>query len=88
MRNINDILKHKENRKLEFKRELPVPEKIAKTAIAFSNSQGGDFIIGVSDENEVIGIDENELTRLEETISNAIYDSSQPVIIPDIFSRP
>jgi len=47
MTNIKELLTQKENRKLEFKRELPSNDKLIKTAIAFSNSQGGDLIIGV-----------------------------------------
>ena len=56
MYDINKLILQSENRKLEFKRELPSKEKIIKTAIAFSNSQGGDLIIGVSDKNKIIGI--------------------------------
>lgn len=44
---IQKLLTQKENRKLEFKRELPSNDKLIKTAIAFANSQGGDLIIGI-----------------------------------------
>lgn len=47
MTDIKKLLTQKENRKLEFKRELPSNDKLIKTAIAFSNSQGGDIIVGV-----------------------------------------
>ena len=86
---MNDIIKlirQKENRQLEFKRELPVNEKIIKTAIAFSNSQGGDLIIGLDDDNQVIGIDEDNIIKYEEIISSTIYDSCYPAIIPEIYS--
>lgn len=47
MTNIKTLLAQKENRKLEFKRDLPANNKLIKTAIAFLNSQGGDLVIGV-----------------------------------------
>ncbi|MBD3842629.1 MAG: putative DNA binding domain-containing protein, partial [Campylobacterales bacterium] len=86
MTNIKELLTQKENRKLEFKRELPSNDKLIKTAIAFSNSQGGDLIIGVEDDGIVVGIDENNIVQYEESISSAIYDSCSPSIIPEIFS--
>ena len=54
MTDIKKLLNQKENRRLEFKRELPSNEKLIKTAIAFANSQGGDLIIGVE---EIIEMD-------------------------------
>jgi len=42
MNHIKQLITQKENRKLEFKQTLPNSDKIIKTAIAFSNSQGGD----------------------------------------------
>lgn len=86
MTDIKKLFNQKENRKLEFKRELPSNEKLVKTAIAFSNSQGGDLIIGVEDDGMVVGIDENYIVQYEESISSTIYDSCSPSIIPEIFS--
>ncbi|MBL0721516.1 MAG: putative DNA binding domain-containing protein, partial [Sulfurovum sp.] len=85
----NDIKKlilQNENRKLEFKEILPTNDKIIKTAIAFSNSQGGDLIIGICDDNTVVGVDEDEIVKLEEIISNSIYDNCMPNITPNIYS--
>ena len=84
--NINKTIRQKENRKLAFKEKLSSNDKIIKTAIAFSNSQGGDLIIGIDTENKVIGIDENLVIKYEETISNTIYDNCYPSIIPEIVS--
>ena len=81
---IKNLLKQPEGRKLEFKETLPQSDQIAKTAIAFSNGQGGTLIIGVSDDHTIVGVEENALQQLEEIISNTIYDNCQPVIIPNI----
>ena len=74
-----------ESRKLEFKETLPSGDKIERTAVAFSNDAGGDIYIGIkNDPREVTGIPENELIKLEEQISNIIYDNCNPTILPDI----
>jgi ATP-dependent DNA helicase RecG len=86
MTDIKKLLIQKENRKLEFKRELPTNEKLIKTAISFSNSQGGDLIIGVADDGSVLGVDEDDIVKFEEMISNTIYDSCVPNIMPEIYS--
>jgi ATP-dependent DNA helicase RecG len=81
-----DVLKYStENRKLEFKETLPSGNKIERTAIAFSNDAGGEIYVGIKNEpREIIGIPENELIKLEEQISNIIYENCQPTILPDI----
>ncbi|MEA2091991.1 MAG: ATP-binding protein, partial [Campylobacterota bacterium] len=86
MNDIKKLITQNENRKLEFKEVFPTKDKIIKTAIAFSNSQGGDLIIGVSDDKKVIGIDDNEVIKYEEILSNMIYDNCSPNIMPEIFS--
>ena len=86
MENVRKLIRQKENRKLEFKAILPKKENLIKTAISFSNSFGGSLIIGVDDKNKVVGIDENEIVKLEETISNTIYDNCIPNIMPNIYS--
>ncbi|WP_250633006.1 AlbA family DNA-binding domain-containing protein [Rhodoflexus caldus] len=45
---------------LEFKQTVSHPEKIAKTLVAFANTEGGKLVIGVSDKKEIIGIDPEE----------------------------
>ncbi len=74
-----------ESRKLEFKETLPSGNKIERTAVAFSNDAGGEIYIGIKNEpREITGIPENELIKLEEQISNIIYESCNPTILPDI----
>ena len=83
MKDIKKLLSQKENRRLEFKREFPSNEKLMKTAIAFSNSQGGDLVTGVEDDGRVVGIDEDSVVKFEEIISNTIYDNCIPNIMPE-----
>ncbi len=46
-----DLLKRKENKTLEFKRDLSSPQNILKTIVAFSNTAGGLILIGVEDDS-------------------------------------
>ena len=75
-----------ESKNTEFKEELPKKsEKYVKTAVAFANSQGGKLVFGVVDETrEVVGIDDAILFQTMDSIANAISDSCEPQIIPEI----
>ena len=68
---------HGESKNVEFKVTLPKDsEKYTKTIVAFANTQGGKLIFGVDDETrEVVGIDEDELFRMMDSIANAVSDS-------------
>jgi len=83
--NIHEILKKPEGRRLEFKETMPTQGSLPKTVIAFANDAGGEIYIGVRDNpREITGLPEDKLVELEEQISNIIYDSCYPVILPDI----
>lgn len=77
---------HGESKNVEFKVTLPKDsEKYTKTVVAFANTQGGKLIFGVDDKTrKVAGIDEDELFRMMDRISNAISDSCNPQIVPNI----
>ena len=85
MSRLIDILRQPEGRRLEFKSDLPTSADLAKTIISFANDAGGELFIGIDDKTrEVVGIDEDRLTELEEKISNIIHDQCAPVILPEI----
>jgi len=72
---------------LEFKRTIPAHDQILKTAVGFCNQHGGRIIIGVSDNREVTGIDEQKASDLLEYLHKTIYKSCSPPIVPDIYSQ-
>ena len=82
---IEEIIKG-ESKNTEFK-EMP-PEntnKYTKTVVAYANSQGGRLIFGVVDKTrEVVGIDGAILFQTMDGIANAISDSCEPQIVPEI----
>lgn len=77
---------HGESKDVEFKVTLPKDtEKYTKSVVAFANTQGGKLIFGVDDKTrKVAGIDEDELFRMMDSISNAVSDSCVPQIVPNI----
>ena len=82
---IKKIIQQPEGRRLEFKAELPTNAELARSIIAFANDAGGEFIVGIQDNpREVVGVDEEKLIAIEETISNIIHDQCTPTILPEI----
>jgi predicted HTH transcriptional regulator len=51
------LVKTGEGTYLEFKRIISSPEKIAKELAAFANTRGGTMLIGVDDDQKLVGID-------------------------------
>ncbi|HPS29660.1 MAG TPA: putative DNA binding domain-containing protein, partial [bacterium] len=82
---IAKIIEKGEGRRVEFKSMLPEGNQIAQTVIAFSNSVGGEIFIGIDDKTrEVGGVTDSEIFKLEEIISQIIFDNCSPLMIPDI----
>lgn len=53
--------------------------------VAFANTQGGRLVIGIDDEtHQVVGVDSGRLFQIMDGLANAISDSCEPQIIPDI----
>ncbi len=67
---------------LEFKREVPKNEQIIKTIIGFCNQKGGRLILGVTDDRTIVGLPENEISKLLESLDHSIYEACYPPIIP------
>ena len=84
MDHISQIIEKQEGRRLEFKGELPANSDLAKTIVAFANDAGGDIYLGVDDDRTVVGLPEDDLPRIEEQISNMVYDRCYPTILPEI----
>ncbi|RLD77656.1 MAG: ATP-dependent DNA helicase [Bacteroidetes bacterium] len=83
--NLKNIIQQPEGRRLEFKEKLPDKADLNKTIIAFANDAGGVLFIGIKDfPREIVGISEDRLLKIEEQISNLIYDNCYPIISPDI----
>ena len=78
-----------ESKNVEFKETLPEKSiKYMKSVVAFANGTGGKIIFGIADKTrEVIGFDKEEVFKKMDAIANAVSDSCEPAIIPDITLR-
>ncbi|GDY95794.1 ATP-binding protein [Bifidobacterium adolescentis] len=75
-----------ESKNVEYKL-LPPSKSInyTKTAVAFANGQGGCLVFGIEDQTlRVAGIAEDRVFTVMDAISDAIVDSCEPLIVPDI----
>ena len=84
--NIIDQIRKGESKVLELKEKLPKNESIAKTIVAFSNTSGGKLIIGIKDNHQIKGIEEDNIFKLQDKISSIIYDNCYPNILPEIYT--
>ena len=75
-----------ESKNVEFKENLPEKSiKYMKSVVAFANGTGGKIIFGIADKTrEVIGFDKDEVFKKMDAIANAVTDSCESAIIPDI----
>lgn len=75
-----------ESENIEFKNEIPVKsEKYMKTVVAFANGKGGKLVFGVENGTwDVTGFSKEEVFQKMDAITNAIFDSCEPKITPNI----
>ena len=84
------ILKNKlfsgESINIEYKVEMPKKsEKYMKTVVAFANGRGGRIVVGVDDKTlNIVGMNPDTIFQTMDSITNAISDSCEPKIYPDV----
>ena len=76
-----------ESKNMEFKIRRPEKSiKYMKSVVAFANGKGGKIVFGIDDKTrEVIGVSEDCVFQEIDAITNAISDSCEPTIIPDVY---
>lgn len=81
-----DMLFSGESVNVEYKVAVPKDSaKYMKTVVAYANGRGGKIIFGVDDKTlEVVGMDMDSIFQMIDAITNAISDSCEPTILPDI----
>lgn len=67
---------------LEFKREVPKNDQIIKTIIGFCNQKGGKLILGVENDRTIVGIAQDQIDKMLESLDQSIYEACYPPIIP------
>ena len=77
----------KESSILELKREIPTKQQVVKTMIGFCNLYGGRLVLGVDDNRNIVGIPEDMVDQITESLHRSIYESCTPLIIPGIHTQ-
>ena len=83
---INELLSG-ESQYVEYKRERSQNAKsYVKSVVAFANARGGTILFGVDGETtEIVGVPDDALFEDMDAISNAVMDSVEPSIVPNIY---
>ncbi len=81
-----DTLFSGESKNVEYKITVPEKsEKYMKTVVAFANGRGGRIVFGIDDKSlDVVGMDVDNIYKTMDAITNAISDSCEPAIRPDV----
>jgi len=68
---IKRLLKEKENIRLEFKEATTMlPGNLFETICAMLNREGGDILLGVTDQGIVVGVEENAIPKMVTDLVN------------------
>ena len=79
---IEGLIERGETQSLEFKESLRLKDEIGETVSAFSNSNDGVVLVGVSDGGEPIGVDIGGNTL--EDLANYIKRNTDPQVFPTV----
>jgi len=80
---ILDLLEQGEGQSVEFEKNIPSEDDIAREIVAFSNADGGKIIYGIDDKNKhLVGIDLN--VNFEEKIKNIGKKRCSPSVDPQV----
>lgn len=74
--NIKKIIAEGENSRIDFKKTIKSPEKIAKTLVAFANNKGGKLLIGVLDDGIITGVKQEDEEKY--TLEKAAAEHCKP----------
>lgn len=75
-----ELVKKGEDSTQQFKERVERVDSMAAEICAFSNSDGGTIIIGVSNDGEIIGLTREEVDQLNQYISNACSQNIDPPV--------
>ena len=76
------IINQHETSTIQFKETIKNINQLVFEIVAMSNSLGGKILIGVSDNSEIKGIDNNDLQRINQYIATATTQHIRPPVTP------
>ncbi len=82
MKDFAEMIAGGESESVEFKPSLSQTDKIMETVSAFSNTEGGVIVVGISDKGNVLGVGIGSSTL--ENLANDIKRNTDPPIFPSL----
>ena len=79
---LKKIISQGESESLEFKESLKLKDKVGESISAFSNSKGGTILIGITDKEEIKGVQIGKKTAID--LAEYIKRNTDPQIFPEI----
>ena len=67
-----------ENLHTEFKLEAIHPDDLSAAIVGFANAEGGELIIGVSNDKQIVGVGDTD--RLGQYVDTVAFNNSRPPI--------
>lgn len=77
-----ELLNLGEDSQQQFKTDMKNTDALAAEIVAFSNTAGGRIFLGVNDDGTVRGLSGEDITRLNQLISNAASQGVRPAVNP------
>ncbi len=66
----------------QFKTDIIDANRLAEELVAFSNAEGGLLLIGVTDNGSIDGLDDKQINRINQLVSNTANENVKPPIYP------
>ena len=77
------LLEQGEGQSVEFEKQIPTPDDMARDMVAFANSDGGKIVLGLDDKNKhLIGVEVGE--DFKALVKNIGEKRCTPRIFPDV----
>jgi predicted HTH transcriptional regulator len=77
------LLEQGEGQSVEFEKQVPTPEDLARDMVAFANSDGGKIILGLDDKNKhLVGIEAGE--EFKNLVKEIGEKRCSPHILPNV----
>ena len=70
------------NNVTQFKVDMTDANRLAEELVAFSNTEGGMLLIGVDDDGVAVGLDSQQIGRINQLIGNTVNENVKPPIYP------
>ena len=75
-----ELIEMGEDSQTQFKERFESIDALAAEICAFSNSNGGNIIVGVSDDGDITGLKKDEIQKLNEWVSNTCSQKIDPQV--------